>query len=198
MFRKSKIGHQIDAKALIYKVPGSDFKKGQVLEIPQGYEACFFESDGTQELIQDVYKYKLDRPVQYIYISQSNRADIKTKWGTPNRFNVTTKQGPKTLGAFGHMQFELLNPIRFLEKHANGDERIDEDFITQLVLSHISEAFQEVLPALEPLNSEDEIGVIKSLKSALPRTLDIKLSAYGMAIRDLSIDRVNFQAKEEA
>lgn len=198
MFKKPIIQHHVDSKALIYRVPGSDFKKGQSLEIPQGYEACLFRSDGTQELVQDVYKYKLTDAVQYIYLSKSNRAAIHSKWGTPNRFKVQTAEGVKTLGAFGHMEFQLLNPIRFLEKQTNRDGHIDEALITQLVLTRISEAFQDVIPALEPFPSTQEIQVIQKLKDPLQKTLDLKLSKYGMSVASIAIDSINFQATEEA
>lgn len=198
MFKKPIIKHHVDSKALIYQVPGSDFKKGQTLEIPQGYEACMFRANGAQELIQDVYKYKLTDPVQYIYLSKSNRAAIHSKWGTPNRFKVQTANGVKTLGAFGQMEFQLLNPIRFLEKQTNREGSIDEALITQLVLARISEAFQDVIPSLEPFESTQEIQVIKKLKEPLQKTLDLKLSKFGMSVASISIDSVNFQAAEEA
>lgn len=198
MFKKSTIKHHEDGKALIYKVPGSDFKKGQHLEIPQGYEACLFRANGSQELVQDVYKYKLTEPVQYIYLSKSNRAAIQSKWGTPNRFKVQTAEGVKTLGAFGQMEFQLLNPIRFLEKQTSREGLIDEALITQLVLARISEAFQDVIPTIEPFESTQEIQVIKKLKDPLQKTLDVKLSKFGMSVSSISIDSVNFQAAEEA
>lgn len=197
MFNKSKIPTHVDTQALIYKIPASDFKKGQTLEIPQGYEACLFHSDGTQELIQDVYKYKLERPVQYIYLSKSNRAAIQSKWGTPNRLKVKTDAGTKSLGAFGQMEFQLLNPIRFLEKHTGQEANIDEALITQIVLGRISEAFQEIIPALEPFKTGDEIALINTLKEPLKRTMDLKIQKYGMALTSLAIDSINFQATEE-
>ena len=198
MFKKPIIKYHVDTKELIYQVPGSDFKKGQTLEIPQGYEACLFRANGAQELVQDMYKYKLTEPVQYIYLSKSNRANIHSKWGTPNRFKVHTADGVKTLGAFGHMEFQLLNPIRFLEKQTNREGSINEELITQLVLTRISEAFQDVIPALEPFESTQEIQVIKKLKEPLQKTLDLKLSKFGMSVASISIDSVNFQAAEEA
>ena len=196
MFSKGKIKHQLDAKALIYKVPGTAFKKGQTLDIPQGYEACLFAADGTQELIQDVYKHKLESPIQYIYLSKSNRASVQSKWGTPNRISVKTNAGRESLGAFGHIEFQLLNPIRFLEKRSDQEGHIDESLLTQLALSRIGEAFQEVLPALEPIDSTNLNALIKALKSPLKRTLELKISNYGMSVTDITIDSVNFQREE--
>lgn len=197
MFKKEKITHHVDPKALIYKVPRSDFKKGQILEIPQGYEASLFEADGTQELIQDVYKHRLERPVQYIYLSKSNRAAVQSKWGTPNRIKVTTDQGPMSLGAFGHIEFQLLNPIRFIEKRTDREGHIDGALITQMVLMRIGEAFQDIIPSLEPLSKNDEIKTIQALKDPLKKALELKVSIFGLSITSLVIDSMNFQPLEE-
>jgi len=198
MFKKPIISHHPDANHLISKVPGEAFKKGTTLKVAQGYEAILMDQDGSLEVIKNTYELKLDRLVYYIYFAKSNRKIIKTNWGTPNRIQLETKEGKKTLGAFGATEFQLKNPIRFITTRMNEDLFVDELGLAKLVLSRIPELFHQVVPSLEPLEIAKESVLTNQFKETLTPLLSDALDDLGIELKSFMIDNVNFKDVEGA
>lgn len=200
MFKKKPtISHVPEDTHLIEKVPGSAFEKGQTLEIPAAYEALMFAADGTQQILKNVNAQKLETEVQYIYLAKSNRKIIRSNWGTPTRIQVETNQGMQTLGAFGYIEFQLVNPIRYVSTRMESNDFADETTLSKLVLSRIPEALHRIIPDIEPLAISQESTTTLKLKEALTPDMDQELSDMGIQIKSLVVENVNFQAvKEEA
>lgn len=200
MFKKKPtITHVPDDAHLIEKVPGSAFKKGQILEIPAGHEALMFAADGTQQILKNVNAQKLETDVQYVYLAKSNRKIIRANWGTPTRIQLETHQGPQTIGAFGYVEFQLVNPIRYITTRMESTEFADEALLSKLVLSRIPDALHRTIPELEPLDISQESKMTLKLKETLSPVMEQELSGMGIQIQSFIVENVNFQpVKEDA
>ena len=192
MFKKKPITHQPDATHLISKVPGEAFKKSQTLKIPPGYEAILIDQDGSQEVIKNVFELKFDHPVYFVYFAKSNRKIIKTNWGTPTRIKCETNEGPKTMGAFGSVEFQLKNPIRFITTRMSGDSFVDETILAKLVLAKIPDLFHQVVPSIEPLDISKESVLTTTFKTQLTPKLDATLDDLGIQIKSFVVENMNF------
>ncbi len=192
MFKKKVITHEPEVNHLISKVPGDSFKKGRSLKIPQGYEAILMEQDASQEVIKNTFELKLDRPVYFIYLAKSNRKIMKTNWGTPTRIQCETKEGVKTLGAFGSVEFQLKNPIRFITTRMSEDTYVDETILSKLVLSKIPDLFHQVVPELEPVDTSKESVLTNLFKKHLTPKLESTLDDLGIQIKSFIIENMNF------
>lgn len=198
MFKKKVYTHVPENHHLISKVPHSGFKKGEIIEVPQGFEALLLEADGGQELVKNQLVIKLENPVQYIYFAKSNRKVIRSNWGTPNRIKVNTDKDYQTLGGFGFIEFQLINPLRFVTTRMANDEYTDESLITQIALGRIPDAMHQVLPKLEPIHSNEQSVLTNQLTKELKPVLQKSLDALGIQLEDLVIENLNFQSIEEA
>jgi hypothetical protein len=197
MFKKKVFMHSPESHHIISKVPENGFKKGESVQVPQGYEALLFEADGGQELIKNQLLIKLENPIQYVYFAKSNRRIIRSNWGTPNRIKVNTEVGLKSFGGFGFVEFQLINPLRFVATRMSNETFVDEAIITQIVLGRIPEAMHQVLPGLEPLSTENESVIINQLVESLKPVLNKALDNIGIRLETLVIENINFQAIEE-
>ncbi len=198
MFKKKVYTHVPENYHLISKVPNSGFKKGEIIEVPQGFEALLLEADGGQELIKNQLVIKLENPIQYVYLAKSNRKVIRSNWGTPNRIKVHTDKGYQTIGGFGFIEFQLINPLRFVTTRMQNDEFTDESMITHIALGRIPDALNQVLPNLEPIHANEQSALTNQLTKELKPVLQKSLDTLGIQLEDLVIENLNFQSIEEA
>ena len=196
MFKKKAIAHTPESAHLISKVPGDSFKKGRTLKIPQGYEAILMDQDGSQEVIKNIFEMKLDRLVYFIYLAKGNRKIMKTNWGTPTRIQCETADGPKTMGAFGSVEFQLKNPIRFITTRMSDDTYVDESILAKLVLAKIPDLFHQVVPDLEPVDTSKESVLTNTFKKHLTPKLEATLDDLGIQIKSFVIENMNFNDVE--
>lgn len=192
------ITHEPEASHLISKVPGSHFRKGTPLKIPQGYEAVLMDQDGSQEVIKNTFEIKLDRPIYYIYLAKSNRKILKSNWGTATRIQCETKVGKQSLGAFGTVEFQLINPIRFITTRMIEDTYVDETILSKLVLAKIPDLFHQVVPELEPIDTSKESVITNAFKKHLTPKLEATLDDLGIQIKSFVIANMNFNSQEDA
>jgi membrane protease subunit (stomatin/prohibitin family) len=197
MFKKEIIQYKLEPTHLISKVPGQSFKKGKSLEIPQGFEAILMDPDGSQEVIKNIYLIKLERTIHYIYFVQSNRKLMKTRWGTPTRIKVMTQQGEKTMGGFGNIDFQLLNPLRFINTRLQNDDYIDEKTLTEFVLSRISDLLHQAVPELEPMDISRESVITNKFKELLTPLMEKTFDSMGVKLQSFIIENLNFHDVEE-
>ncbi len=198
MFKSKTIKYDIENNHLISKLPGQDFKKGTTIDNPPGYEAVLIDKDGSQEVVKNQHKIKLDRSVYYIYYVQSNRKVIKARWGTPTRIKVKTNEDIKTLGGYGHIEFQLMNPMRYINTRIHSEQFVDEEILTKLVLSWIPDLFHQVIEDLQPFDLTQESKNVLKLKEALSPKLSKALDEIGLQLKSLNIENLNFQSIEEA
>lgn len=192
MFKKKAIEFIPESSHLIAKAPGSAFKKGTPLKVPQGYEAILMDQGGQQEVIKNVFELKLDRPVYFVYYAKSNRKIMKTNWGTPTRIQCETTDGLKTLGAFGSVEFQLINPIRFIATRMSEDTFVDESMLAKLVLAKIPDLFHQVVPDLEPIDTSKESVLTQKFKTHLTPKLEQTLDDMGIQVKSFLIENMNF------
>jgi hypothetical protein len=196
MFKKAVIKHQPETEHLISKLPRQSFKKNQMISVPQGYEAILMERDGSVEVLKNQLQIKIEQPIEYIYFAKSNRKIMRCNWGTPTRIQVETSSGKKGLGGYGYVEFQLVNPVRFINTRMEDDEYADEALLTKLVLARIPDLLHQVLPQLEPVDTTNESKLILALKEALNPNLKEALDALGIGLQSLVIENLNFQSQQ--
>jgi len=196
MFKKSITKHQPETEHLVSKVPGSGFKKGQSVSVPQSYEAILMDREGTVEIVKNQLQVKLESGIEYIYFAKSNRKVMRSNWGTPSRINVETSKGKQSLGGFGYVEFQLTNPVRLINTRMQNDEFADEASLSKLVLSRVPELLHQVLPTLEPLDIANESKLIIQLKEALTPLLKESLDSLGIGLQALVVENINFQSQQ--
>lgn len=197
MFKKAPIKHQPEGKHLVSKVPKTSFKKGQLLSVPQGYEAILMEGNGSVEVVKNQLQIKLESSVEYIYFAKSTRKVMRSNWGTPSRIQVETSVGKQSIGGFGYVEFQLSNPVRLINTRMQNDEYADEVSLSKLVLSRIPDLLHQILPSLEPLDVSNESKLIITLKQALSPLLKDSLDSLGISLNSLVIENINFQSQQE-
>ena len=156
-----------------------------------------FAADGTQQILKNVNAKKLETEVQYVYLAKSNRKIIRANWGTPTRIKLTTSDGAQTLGAFGYVEFQLVNPIRYITTRMESNEFADEALLSKLVLSRIPDALHRTIPELEPLDISQESKTTLKLKEALSPVMEQELSSMGIQTHSFVVENVNFQDIKE-
>jgi len=162
MFKSKAIVYDFDSNHIISKIPGQNFKKGRTIDNPPGYEAVLLDSDGSQEVIKNTHLIKLNRTVYNIFYVQSNRKIIKAKWGTPTRIKVKTHEGYKNLGGYGHIEFQLINPLRYINTRLDNHQYLDEEMLTKMVLSWIPDLFHQIIEGLQPFDSNEDSAQLTS------------------------------------
>lgn len=197
MFKKPTIRHQPDADHLISRVNQRHFKKGVTVEIPSGYELVCVDASGASEVIKNVLTHKLPEAVELLFFVKNNRRVIRSNWGTPNRLNVTTTKGDHTLGGYGHVEFQLINPVRFIMTRMTEDLTLTEQALTKLVLGHVTTMLRNVLPPMEPLDVTQETTLIKQLSQAMEKEFARVLDDFGIASKSLVIENLNVKPLEE-
>jgi membrane protease subunit (stomatin/prohibitin family) len=198
MFKSKSIVYDFDNNHIISKIPGQNFKKGSTIDNPPGFEAVLLDQDGSQEVIKNTHLIKLNRPVYNIFYVQSNRKIIKAKWGTPTRIKVKTQDGYQNLGGYGHIEFQLINPLRYINTRLNNNQYLDEEMLTKMVLSWIPDLFHQIMKDLEPIDSNEESANVLKLKELLQPKLDKVLDEVGVLLKTLNVENLNFQRIEEA
>lgn len=197
MFKKPILTHQPEPDHLISRMNQRGFKKGTQIEIPNGYELVCIETDGTTEVVKNTLLFKVNQPLELIYFVKSNRRIIRSNWGTPNRLKVMTQDGAKTIGGFGHVEFQLINPVRFITTRMHDDMSINEQVLTKLVLGNVTSMLREVLPAFEPIDMTQEAKVVNELNQVITGKFEKMLDDIGVSCKTLVIENVNFQSVEE-
>lgn len=198
MFKSKAIKYDVENNHLISKLPGQDFKKGTIIDNPPGYEVILIDKDGSQEIVKNLHSIKLDRPIYYIYYVQSNRKIIKSRWGTPTRIKVQTQDDLKTLGGYGHIEFQLMNPMRFINTRLKNDQFVDDEILTKLVLSWFPDLVHQIIETLQPFDLSQESANVLKFKEALTPKLEKVLDEIGIQLKSLNVENLNFQSIEEA
>ena len=198
MFSKKIIKFSGEKDHLITKSHDSSLKKGIQIEVPMGYELLLVENDGTQELIKNQTLYTLKKPVYLLYYIKGNRKIIKSNWGTSTRIQTKTEKGLEKLGGFGHIEFKLLNPSRFIATRMENDTHVDEIMLKKIILDLIPSMFHSVLPSLEPLDTSSPSNLINRLKDEIAKPIAKSLDDMGISLNQFVIENINFETVQEA
>lgn len=194
---KENIRFNPEASQVIVKIPKTNFKKGEILSIPPGFEALLFTKEGTVEAVQGVLEKKFENPVQVIYLVRGNRAIISSKWGTPNRVLVRDQNGqPQKLGAYGSFEFKLANPTRYVNTRMAHDAEVDENTLKKDLLGLIPAAINQVFLS-SPLIDTENISQFKAKMSVeMKNILETLSDDFGFSIHKLLIEDINFISSE--
>lgn len=194
MFGKKSVKFEGNLEHLIVLHRRDKYPKNTLVEVPKGYEVVIFEPNGTTEVIKNMFEFKLKYEAKYIYYVKSNKAIFQSKWGTPSRINVLGDNGAtKSLGAYGNIEFKLMNPVRFINNRLNTFQYLDEETFIQLVLSKLPEFFQIAVKDLEPINLSDSTGLALNLKKSLMDHVAKRLDEMGIELTDIVVENANLQ-----
>jgi membrane protease subunit (stomatin/prohibitin family) len=186
-----------ESNQVIVKIPRTQFKKGETLSIPQGFEALLMAKEGPVESVQGVLEKKFESPVEIIYLVRGNRAVISSKWGTPNRLLVRDQNGqPQKMGAYGLFEFKLTNPSRYVITRMAHNSEVDEATLKKDIQGLIPEALNQVFQSQEAIDTTQLSTLISKLSIEMKKKLEELSDDLGLSIHKLVIEDVNFITSE--
>ena len=194
---KKKVAFAGDVNHLITKHSADKYGKGQVVEVPKGYDVIMIASDGTIESLKNAFEFKLKDKIKYVYYVKSTKTIMKGNWGTPARISVKEKGGSQvTLGAYGTFEFRLVNAIKFINTSMTNIEFVDEGLLTELVLARVVEVFQQVVREIKVVDQEEINDLTLLFKEKVTENLNRKLDDSGIEMVEILIENLNIQPKQ--
>lgn len=196
---KKTLRFQPESNQVIVQMPRTQLKKGEVISIPSGYDALVITKDTTAEVIQDKLEFKLDYSAEIIYLVKSNRTIYTTKWGTKSRIQVVDiDQKVQELGAYGAVEYQLINPHRFIQKRLNSLTEIVEEQLKSLVLEMLPEAISQWTMNAKPIDSDSPMYLVPEFKLTIEKKLNELCSEFGIEITKLSVENINVLKEERS
>jgi membrane protease subunit (stomatin/prohibitin family) len=189
---KKSLKFQPESHQMIVQVPRTQYKKGEIISVPPGYEALIIANDMTAEVIQNRLEFKLDYPVEIIYFVKSNRNLISTKWGTKSRLEVQDDLNkPLKLGAYGTLEFQLISPHKLIQTRlSNGQDLTDKQLI-EMVLSELHEALNEWSLKTSDVDKNNLSDLMPNFKVTVKTKLDTLCDSFGVNISKLTVESIN-------
>jgi membrane protease subunit (stomatin/prohibitin family) len=189
---KKSLKFQPEPHQMIVQVPRTQYKKGEFISVPPGYEALIIANDMTTEVIQNRLEFKLEYPVEIIYFVKSNRNLTSTKWGTKSRLEVqdNTRETLK-LGAYGTVEFQLVSPHKLIQTRlSNGHDLTDKQLI-EMVLNELPEALNDWGLKTSNVDKNNLNELMDDFKSAVKTKLDNLCDVFGVNINKLTVESIN-------
>jgi membrane protease subunit (stomatin/prohibitin family) len=194
---KKTMRFQPDANHIITQMPKTQFKKGEIVNVQPGYDALIITKEATAEVIQGKLEFKLEYPAEIIYLVKSNRTIYVTKWGTKSRIQVEDlQQKVQELGAFGTIEYQLINPHRFIQKRLNSSTEITEDQVKTMVLDVLPEAISHWTLNAKPIDSINPMSLMSEFKTKIGDKLNELCNEFGMTITKFNVESINLLNEE--
>jgi membrane protease subunit (stomatin/prohibitin family) len=196
--KKNKISFNGNSSHLISRHDGKEYKKGQIIEVPKGYEAILIEKEGRIEPFKNTHEKKLAFDLKYIYYVKSDKTVIKGNWGTSKR--VLTKNQNNdliTLGAHGEFEYRLVNSVKFINNRINNIEHIDESVLTNIILAKAIEAFQVIVVQTGAIDESKLTEITLNIKPQVQAILFERLIKDGIELIDFTIKNVNTRQNQK-
>ncbi len=197
MFFSKKVQFDMKESYLIERYPEKDFKKGTKVSILKNQEMILVLTNGLMEVIKNIFDYKLDEKIKYLYFASSNKSIQSTNWGTKSRIHIEIDGVQKSLGGYGSIQFRLINPVRYIEKRMGNNTFVTTEMLTDLVLAKIPESMVEVVMDLVEKDKKNLNTLTLQIKTRLSKLLSETLSEMGIELVDLIVTNINLQEVEE-
>jgi len=196
-FKKEKISFTGDTNHLISRHINTNFRKGQLVEVPKGYEVVLINKEGKTETVKNVHEFKLNAKLKFLYYSKSNRLTIKAKWGTSTRLTATNHNGKVILiGAHGTFDYRLINAVKFINNRMANFAYANESLLSEMVLSRVTEIFQTVIVEEGSINDIDPAIFTLNLKKKIRLMLQQDLEEDGIELVNFTISDLNIKEKE--
>jgi len=196
---KKSLKFQPDASLVIVQMPKTQFKKGDLVSIYPGYDALVITKEASAEMIQEKLEFKLDYPAEIIYLVKSNRTVYKTKWGTKSRIQVVdNNQKVQELGSYGTIEYQLINPHRFIQKRLKSEFDLTEDQLRDIVLETLPEAISHWTLNAKPIDSENPMFLVPEFKLIIEKKLDELCGESGIEITKLTVENINLLKEERS
>lgn len=196
---KKTLRFQPNSSQVIVQMPKTQFKKGEIISIQPGYDAIVITKDATAEVIQGKLEFKLDYPAEIIYLVKSNRTIYNTKWGTKSRIQVVdTDQKVQELGSYGSIEYQLINPHRFIQKRLNSMTELMEEQLKTIVLETLPEAISHWTLNSKPIDSDNPMLLVPEFKLTIEKKLNELTSEFGIEITKLTVENINVLKEERS
>jgi membrane protease subunit (stomatin/prohibitin family) len=191
--KKDKVAFSGNPKHLISRHQAIKYKKGQLIEVPKGYQLVLISKDGRVESFKDKHEFRLDKEFKYIYYVKSDKVLLRGKWGTAKRIIVKdTDNNNVSLGTHGVFEYRLLNPIRFIDTQINNHEFIDSLILEDIVAEYALNSLRLALSELKQVNKDT--GILNSaLTIKIKNSLENKLNRIGIELIDFAIENITLR-----
>lgn len=194
---KNKVTFQGNNEDLIVLAKVKKLSKNTLVEVPKGYETILVDTEGKMELFKNRLEFKLQSYYKYLYFVKSYQSVHNTNWGTRSRIQVETKENKiMTLGSYGNLEFQLMNPSRYINTRMQGKDSVTAKDLTEMILDKIPEFFQETVSEYGLIDASNLNKVTIGFKKMFKEKLSDYLEYSGIELVGLVVENINLQDTE--